>query len=72
MKLTWNKGIKKLMIQSDSKATIGMLSTRRSKNNQHASLIEQFYDLASSRNSMIFCLVTGMCPSTIFTANLTM
>ncbi|CAN1148968.1 Putative ribonuclease H protein At1g65750 [Linum perenne] len=47
MKLTWNKGIKKLMIQSDSKATIGMLSTRRSKNNQHASLIEEFYDLLS-------------------------
>ncbi|CAN1850207.1 Putative ribonuclease H protein At1g65750 [Linum perenne] len=47
MKLAWNTGIRKLRIQSDSKAAVEMLSTRRSENNQHASLIEQFNELQS-------------------------
>ncbi|CAN1121685.1 Putative ribonuclease H protein At1g65750, partial [Linum perenne] len=47
MKLAWSKSIKKLRIQSDSKAAVEMLSDRSFQNNQHASLIEQFSDLCS-------------------------
>ncbi|CAN1176340.1 Putative ribonuclease H protein At1g65750 [Linum perenne] len=49
MKLAWSKDIRRLRIQTDSKAAVTMLSKPYSVNNQHASLIEQFSEL-SSRN----------------------
>ncbi|CAN1160514.1 hypothetical protein LINPERHAP2_LOCUS23358 [Linum perenne] len=49
MKLAWDKGIRKLSIQSDSRAAVQMLWNRDNSNNQHGSLIEQFCEL-SSRN----------------------
>ncbi|CAN1152978.1 hypothetical protein LINPERHAP2_LOCUS19090 [Linum perenne] len=47
MKLAWNTDIRKLCIQSDSKAAVQMVSNLGSTNNQHASLIEQFSELSS-------------------------
>ncbi|CAN1142156.1 Putative ribonuclease H protein At1g65750 [Linum perenne] len=47
MKLAWNKGIRKLSIQSDSKAAVETLSNRRSPVGQHSSLVEQFFELSS-------------------------
>ncbi|CAN1852510.1 Putative ribonuclease H protein At1g65750 [Linum perenne] len=47
MKLAWTKGIRRLRIQTDSKAAVAMLSQPYNGNNQHASLIAQFYDLSS-------------------------
>ncbi|CAN1304413.1 Putative ribonuclease H protein At1g65750 [Linum perenne] len=40
-------GIRKLRVQSDSKAAVEMLSKLNTQNNQHASLIEQFRILSS-------------------------
>ncbi|CAN1169951.1 hypothetical protein LINPERPRIM_LOCUS90 [Linum perenne] len=42
MKLAWNTCIWKLRIHSDSKVAVDMLTDLRNRNNQHASLIEQF------------------------------
>ncbi|CAN1768790.1 Putative ribonuclease H protein At1g65750 [Linum perenne] len=47
MKLAWSKGIRRLRIQTDSKAAVAMLSKPFSVNNQHASLIEQFSELST-------------------------
>ncbi|CAN1153736.1 Putative ribonuclease H protein At1g65750, partial [Linum perenne] len=47
MKLAWNKGIRKLRVQTDLKAAVAMLSKPDNVNNQHASLIEQFFELSS-------------------------
>ncbi|CAN1291028.1 Putative ribonuclease H protein At1g65750, partial [Linum perenne] len=40
MELAWNKGIRKLRVQTDSKAAVAMLSKPNNVNNQHANLIE--------------------------------
>ncbi|CAN1255864.1 hypothetical protein LINPERPRIM_LOCUS9115, partial [Linum perenne] len=45
MKLVWDKGIRKLLIQTDSKVAADMLSGVESRNNQHANLIEQASEL---------------------------
>ncbi|CAN1308355.1 Putative ribonuclease H protein At1g65750 [Linum perenne] len=47
MKLAWNKGIRKLRIQSDSKAAVEMLVNRRNPVGQHSNLVEQFFELSS-------------------------
>ncbi|CAN1194012.1 Putative ribonuclease H protein At1g65750 [Linum perenne] len=47
IKLAWSKGIRRLRIQTDSKAAIAMLSKPNNVNSQHANLIEQFYELSS-------------------------
>ncbi|CAN1776729.1 Putative ribonuclease H protein At1g65750 [Linum perenne] len=47
MKLAWSKGIRRLRIQTDSKAAVAMLSKPNNVNSQHANLIEQFYELSS-------------------------
>ncbi|CAN1343203.1 Putative ribonuclease H protein At1g65750 [Linum perenne] len=47
MKWAWNKGIRKLRIQSDSKAAVDMLSNRRVSVGQHSNLVEQFFELSS-------------------------
>ncbi|CAN1134499.1 Putative ribonuclease H protein At1g65750 [Linum perenne] len=47
MKLAWSKGIRRLRIQTDSKAAVAMLSSPNNANNQHASIIEQFSELSS-------------------------
>ncbi|CAN1823818.1 hypothetical protein LINPERHAP1_LOCUS30518 [Linum perenne] len=47
MKLAWNTGIRKLCIQSYSKAAVKMLSNLGSTNNQHVILIEPFSELSS-------------------------
>ncbi|CAN1794220.1 hypothetical protein LINPERHAP1_LOCUS20235 [Linum perenne] len=57
----WDKGIKKLRIQTDSKVAVQLLPNLNERNNQHASLIGNF------RNSL---LVIGTSPSTIFTVKL--
>ncbi|CAN1345093.1 Putative ribonuclease H protein At1g65750 [Linum perenne] len=46
MKLAWNSGIRKLRIQSDSRAAVELLSNLGCSNNQHASLIDQFLELS--------------------------
>ncbi|CAN1800271.1 Putative ribonuclease H protein At1g65750 [Linum perenne] len=48
MKLAWNKGIRRLRIQTDSKDAVTILSKPYSVNNQHASLIAQLSELSSS------------------------
>ncbi|CAN1293173.1 Putative ribonuclease H protein At1g65750 [Linum perenne] len=47
IRLAWSMGIRKLRIQTDSKAAVEMLSKFNTQNNQHASLIEQFRILSS-------------------------
>ncbi|CAN1176601.1 hypothetical protein LINPERHAP2_LOCUS32617 [Linum perenne] len=47
MRLVWEKGIRKLRIQSDSRAVVEMLIKRNFGTNHHASLIGQFAELAS-------------------------
>ncbi|CAN1856051.1 Putative ribonuclease H protein At1g65750 [Linum perenne] len=46
-KLAWDRGIRKLRIESDSKAAVEMLSSPSSSSNQHANIIEQFVDMSS-------------------------
>ncbi|CAN1136796.1 Putative ribonuclease H protein At1g65750 [Linum perenne] len=47
MKLAWSKGIRRLRMQTDSKAAVALLSKPINGNNQHASLIEQFSEISS-------------------------
>ncbi|CAN1163084.1 Putative ribonuclease H protein At1g65750 [Linum perenne] len=47
MKLAWNKGVRRLRIQTDSKAAVAMLSKPYNANSQHAGFIEQFSELSS-------------------------
>ncbi|CAN1798021.1 Putative ribonuclease H protein At1g65750 [Linum perenne] len=47
MKLAWSKGIRRLKIQTNSKAAVALLSKSMVGNNQYASLIEQFSELCS-------------------------
>ncbi|CAN1144730.1 Putative ribonuclease H protein At1g65750 [Linum perenne] len=42
-KLAWEKGIRKLQIQSDLKVAVLMLTSPISANNQHTSLIQEFF-----------------------------
>ncbi|CAN1835860.1 Putative ribonuclease H protein At1g65750 [Linum perenne] len=63
MRLAWSMGIRKLRIQTDSKAAVEMLSKFNTQNNQHASLIEQFVSSL---------LMIGSCPFITFTAKLTL
>ncbi|CAN1777365.1 Putative ribonuclease H protein At1g65750 [Linum perenne] len=53
MKMAWNKGIRILRIQTDSKAAVDLLSDSHNRNTQHASLIEQFSEL-SAREWQVF------------------
>ncbi|CAN1145805.1 Putative ribonuclease H protein At1g65750 [Linum perenne] len=46
-KLAWDRGIRKLRIQSDSKAVEEMLSKQVCDNNQHTNLVKQFAELSS-------------------------
>ncbi|CAN1162988.1 Putative ribonuclease H protein At1g65750 [Linum perenne] len=46
-KLAWNCGIRKLRIQSDSKAAVLMLTSPFCGSNHHESLIRQFAELSS-------------------------
>ncbi|CAN1127188.1 hypothetical protein LINPERHAP2_LOCUS3874, partial [Linum perenne] len=46
-KLAWDKGIRKLVIQTDSKAAGELLSTVGTRCNQHMSLLEQYFELTS-------------------------
>ncbi|CAN1346572.1 Putative ribonuclease H protein At1g65750, partial [Linum perenne] len=45
--LAWDKGIRKLRIQSDSRVAVELLSNPSEGNNQHANLIQQFHELSS-------------------------
>ncbi|CAN1819377.1 Putative ribonuclease H protein At1g65750 [Linum perenne] len=45
MKLAWDKGIRRLFIQTNSKATVSLLSSNDGRMHQHASLVEQFINL---------------------------
>ncbi|CAN1141608.1 Putative ribonuclease H protein At1g65750 [Linum perenne] len=47
MKLAWDNDIRKLVIQTDSKAAAELLSTTVKRRNQHTRLLEQFFELAS-------------------------
>ncbi|CAN1725502.1 Putative ribonuclease H protein At1g65750, partial [Linum perenne] len=47
MKLAWDKRIRKLRIQIDSKAAADMLLEPGSRNNKHANLLHQFSELIS-------------------------
>ncbi|CAN1254624.1 Putative ribonuclease H protein At1g65750 [Linum perenne] len=47
MKLAWDLGIRKLMIQTDSKAAADMLSVPGNSTSRHASLLQQFSELLS-------------------------
>ncbi|CAN1139915.1 Putative ribonuclease H protein At1g65750 [Linum perenne] len=47
MKLAWDKGIRKLRIQTNSKASADMLSDLGSRNNKHTNLLNQFSELLS-------------------------
>ncbi|CAN1162580.1 Putative ribonuclease H protein At1g65750 [Linum perenne] len=47
MKLAWDKSIRRLLIETDSKAAVDMLSSLESSNNQHVILLEQFSELSS-------------------------
>ncbi|CAN1184761.1 Putative ribonuclease H protein At1g65750 [Linum perenne] len=47
VKLSWSKSIRRLQIQTDSKAAVALLSKSMVGNNQYASLIEQFSELCS-------------------------
>ncbi|CAN1732286.1 Putative ribonuclease H protein At1g65750 [Linum perenne] len=47
MKLAWSKGVRRLRIQTDSKAAVAMLSKPYNANSQHAGLIEHFSELSS-------------------------
>ncbi|CAN1148633.1 Putative ribonuclease H protein At1g65750, partial [Linum perenne] len=47
MKLAWSLGIRKLCVQSDSKAAVQLLSNEGPSLCQHASLLQQFAELAS-------------------------
>ncbi|CAN1131022.1 Putative ribonuclease H protein At1g65750, partial [Linum perenne] len=48
MKLAWNLGIRKLLVQSDSKAAIAILQNKET-NHQHAILVSEFRELFSRR-----------------------
>ncbi|CAN1137163.1 Putative ribonuclease H protein At1g65750, partial [Linum perenne] len=45
MRLAWDRGIRKLCIQSDSKAAVSILSKVDDLDHRHASLVEQFQAL---------------------------
>ncbi|CAN1254850.1 Putative ribonuclease H protein At1g65750 [Linum perenne] len=45
MRLAWDKGIRKLCIQTDSKAAISLIRDVGNLEHRHASLVEQFHSL---------------------------
>ncbi|CAN1122078.1 Putative ribonuclease H protein At1g65750 [Linum perenne] len=47
MNLAWEKGIRKLCIQTDSRAAVDVLSCVENRLNRHTSLVQQFQDLKS-------------------------
>ncbi|CAN1170332.1 Putative ribonuclease H protein At1g65750 [Linum perenne] len=44
MKIAWDKGIRRLCIQTDSQAAVLLLTSNDSRLHQHMSLVEQFLD----------------------------
>ncbi|CAN1163124.1 Putative ribonuclease H protein At1g65750 [Linum perenne] len=47
MKLAWERGVRKLLIQTDSREAVDLLSSLENRNNQHAILIKQVAELSS-------------------------
>ncbi|CAN1247531.1 Putative ribonuclease H protein At1g65750 [Linum perenne] len=47
MKLAWDKGMRKLRVQSDSKVVVDMISSAAAGYNTHAALLLQFTELCS-------------------------
>ncbi|CAN1788615.1 Putative ribonuclease H protein At1g65750, partial [Linum perenne] len=45
MKIAWDSGIRRLCIQTDSRAAVALLSSNDGRFHQHANLVEQFIDL---------------------------
>ncbi|CAN1152718.1 Putative ribonuclease H protein At1g65750, partial [Linum perenne] len=45
MKIVWDRGVRRLCIQTDSQAAISLLSSKEGRMHRHASLVEQFIDL---------------------------
>ncbi|CAN1165012.1 Putative ribonuclease H protein At1g65750 [Linum perenne] len=45
MSLAWDKGVRRLCIQTDSKAAVSILAKVDNLNHRHASLVEQFHAL---------------------------
>ncbi|CAN1162572.1 Putative ribonuclease H protein At1g65750 [Linum perenne] len=45
MKIAWDRGVRRLCIQTDSQAAVSLLSSNEGRMHRHASLVEQFIEL---------------------------
>ncbi|CAN1766303.1 Putative ribonuclease H protein At1g65750 [Linum perenne] len=45
MRLAWERGIRKLSIQTDSRAAVALLTAGDDRRHRHASLVQQFHEL---------------------------